>query len=98
MPIIKEFYQEHGDGDVVVIGVAPFETAIQARNYVRDGGYDWTLVLDGNGEVTRSYGVFLVPTYFFVDREGLVRAVSISPVTASALESKLAELAAEPRV
>ena len=98
MPIIKEFYQEHGGGDVVVIGVAAFETAVQARNYVRDGGYDWTIALDSSGQVTRSYGVFVIPTYFFVDREGLIRALSISPVTESELESKLAELAAEPRV
>lgn len=98
MPIIKEFYQEHGDGDMVVIGVAPFESALQARSYAQDGGYDWTLVLDSSGEVTRNYGVFVVPTYMFVDREGLIRAVSISPVTESQLESKMAELAAEPRV
>ena len=66
------------------------------RDYVRQGGLGWTFAVDHSGEVTRDYGVFVLPTTLLIDQDGFVRAVSIAPAAKSALDSKLAELVAEP--
>ena len=92
MPAIEQFYQEHKSEGVEVIGVAVYESESKAREFVQQGGYSWTFAVDGSGEVTRSYEVFVLPTSIFVDRDGLIRAMSIAPVAKSALDSKLAEL------
>lgn len=37
---------------------------------VKERGYDFPVLLDETGEVTRNYGVRGTPTVFIIDREG----------------------------
>jgi len=99
MPEIEALYQEYKDKDVVVIGVDILVWEIlkgydesDVRQYVQQGGYSWTFVIDTTGEVTRNYGVTVIPTSFFVDKEGIIQAVKVGgPMTKRAMESRLAE-------
>ncbi len=91
MPEIEAVYQEYKDKDVVVISVDLFEDENVVRQFVQQGGYSWTFVIDTTGVVTNSYGIVAIPTSFFIDREGIIQAVSIGAMTKRAMESKLAE-------
>ena len=98
MPEIEAIYQEYQDKDVVVIGVDILVSEIakgydesEVRQFVQQGGYSWTFVLDTTGEVTRNYAITAIPTSFFVDKEGVIRAVNVGAMTKRAMESKLAE-------
>ncbi len=97
MPEIEAVYQEYKDKDVVVVGVDILVSEIlkgydenDVRRFVQQGGYSWTFVLDTTGEVTNSYGIIYIPTSFFLDKEGIIRAVTIGPMTKRAMEAKLA--------
>ena len=61
------------------------------RQFVQQGGYSWTFVIDTTGEVTTSYGVAAIPTSFFLDKEGVIRAVNVGAMTKREMESRLAE-------
>ncbi len=91
MPEIEAIHQDYKDKDVVVIGIDLYESENEVRQYVQQGGYSWTFVLDTTGEVTVNYGVTAIPTSFFVDKEGVIRAVKIGAMTKRAMESQLAE-------
>lgn len=91
MPEIEAVYQEYKSQGVVVIGIDLFEDENVVREFVQQGDYSWTFVIDTTGEVTKSYGVTLIPTSFFVDKEGIIRTVSIGAMTKRAMESRLAE-------
>ena len=91
MPEIEAVYQEYKDKDVVVIGVDLKESEDKVRRYIERGGYSWTFVIDTTGEVTRDYGVTAIPTSFFLDRQGIIRALKIGAMTKRSMESKLAE-------
>ncbi len=91
MPEIEAIHQEYKTEGVVVIGVDILETASDVRQFVKQGGYNWTFVLDTTGEVTASYNIAAIPTSFFIDREGIIRAVNIGAMTKRAMETKLAE-------
>lgn len=91
MPEIEAVYQQYKDRDVVVIGVDLFEPEDEVRQYVQQGGYSWTFVIDTTGEVAASYEVAAIPTSFFIDGEGIIRAVNIGAMTKRAMEAKLAE-------
>jgi thiol-disulfide isomerase/thioredoxin len=98
MPEIEAVYQEYKNKDVVVIGVdiLPWEILkgydeSDVRQYVQQGGFSWTFVLDTTGEVTANYEVIAIPTSFFIDREGIIRAVNIGAMTKRAMEAKLTE-------
>jgi alkyl hydroperoxide reductase subunit AhpC len=90
MPEMEAVYQEYKDRDVVIIGVDIVEPEDAVRQFVQEGGYSWTFVLDTTGEVSNIYGIISIPTSFFLDREGIIRAVNIGPMNKRAIGSKLA--------
>ncbi len=89
MPEIEAVYQEYKDKDVVVIGVDIRETEREVRQYVQQGGYSWTFVLDTTGEVSANYQIAAIPTSFFIDREGVIREMNIGAMTKRDMENKL---------
>lgn len=98
MPEIEAVYQEYKSQDVVVIGVDLLVSEIlkgydesDVRQFVQQGGYSWTFVLDTTGEVANNYGITAIPTSFFLDKEGIIQAVNIGAMTKRAMESQLAK-------
>ena len=91
MPEIEAVHQEYKDKGVVVLGVDISEPESMVRQYIQQGGFSWTIVLDSTGEVARDYQIVAIPTSFFLDREGIIRAVNIGAMTKRAMEAKLAE-------
>ncbi len=91
MPEIEAVYQEYKDKGVVVIGVDILEPEDVVRQFVEQGGYSWTFVLDTSGEVAANYRVTAIPTSFFIDREGIIQVVNIGAMTKRAIENKLTE-------
>jgi len=91
MPDIEAIYKEYKNKDVMVIGVDILEAEDVVRQYVQQGGFSWTFVIDTTGEVADNYGVTAIPTSFFLDKEGVIRAVDIGDITERAMESQLAK-------
>lgn len=91
MPEIEAVYQEYKDKGVVFISVNIQEDESIVREFVQKGGYSWTFVIDTTGEVTKNYRVVTIPANFFLDKEGIIRAVKIGAVTKREIESRLAE-------
>ena len=91
MPEIEAIYQKYKDKGVVVIGVDILEPEDVVRQFVEQGGYSWTFVLDATGAVSDDYKVTAIPISFFIDREGIIQAVNIGAMTKRDMEIKLAE-------
>ena len=91
MPEIEAVYQEYKDKDVVVIGVDILEPEDVVRQFVEQGSYSWIFILDTTGAVSDDYRITAIPTSFFIDREGIIQAVTIGAMTKRAMENKLAE-------
>jgi thiol-disulfide isomerase/thioredoxin len=91
MPEIEAIHQEYKDKDVVVIGIAIMEPEDVVRQYVEQGSYSWTFVLDDSGKVASDYRVTVIPTSFFIDQAGIIQAANIGGMAKQAMENKLAE-------
>ncbi len=91
MPEIEALYQEYKDKDVVVIGVDILETREEVVQFVQQGGYSWIFLLDIDGEVTANYQIAAIPTSFFIDRQGVIRGVSVGALTKRMMEAELAK-------
>jgi cytochrome c biogenesis protein CcmG/thiol:disulfide interchange protein DsbE len=95
MPVMEEVYQEYRDKDVVIIGVDLDGPVSIVRDYVRDyvevNGYSWTFVIDGTGEVAFDYMVSGIPASFFIDKDGVIRALQVGAMSRFTMEAKLAE-------
>lgn len=90
MPDIEAMYQKYKDKDVAVIGVDLLESKGRVFDFVQRGGYSWVFVIDAKGEVARDYRIIDIPTSFFVDSEGIIRAVNIGAMSEETIEAKLA--------
>ncbi len=95
MPAMEEVYQEYKDEDIVIIGVdldGPMNiVGAYVRDYIEVNGYSWTFVIDSTGEVAVSYAVIGIPASFFIDKDGIIRALQTGAMTKALMEIKLAE-------
>nr|WP_300003444.1 redoxin domain-containing protein [Tissierella sp.] len=69
MPDLQRLKEENED--LVVLAVNVEESIEKAQKYVRDGGYDFEVVLDEKGEVSAQYLVTGLPGSYFVDEKGI---------------------------
>jgi len=91
MADIEEVHQEYRNRGVVVLGVDLRESAGMVRSFVQQGGYTWTFLLDTSGQVGTAYRVRGIPSSFFIDREGVIRAVAVGAIPGETMEQYLAQ-------
>ena len=58
--------------DVVVLAVDVNETETKVKKYIEKGGYEFEVVLDSDGAISRQYLVSAFPTTYVVDKEGIL--------------------------
>jgi len=61
--------------DIRIILVDLGEDGRKVRSYLTRGNLSHEVLLDEDSQVSSDYKVMGVPTYFFVDREGIIQAV-----------------------
>lgn len=84
MPYFQEIYEEYKDDDVVVLTVNSTSVELRggtdseqaeknAREFVKDNGYTFPVLLDKNDEVWAIYQQRGIPANYVIDKEGIVR-------------------------
>jgi peroxiredoxin len=91
MPEMEELYQEYKNEDIVIIGVDLVEYASSVRSFVEENGYNWIFVIDTTGEVAADYMVTGIPASFFIDKDGIIRALQTGAMSRFTMKAKLAE-------
>lgn len=97
MPALQEAYEKYQDQGLVILALDQDEPADIARAFFYDEmGLTFTPLLDENSAVSSTYGSYSVlPSTYFVDRQGLVTAVHRGPLTLSQIEGYLAGMLPE---
>jgi peroxiredoxin len=90
MPALQRAY-ERSEGDLVVLAVNFREPQGQASGFVRELELTFPVVLDSKGEVASAYGVRGFPSSFFLDAEGVVRALHFGPMDEETIQEQLRE-------
>ncbi|MBI4295732.1 MAG: redoxin domain-containing protein [Chloroflexi bacterium] len=89
MPEIQKTYLKYKDKGVVIIGIDLFEPENDVRQFVRDGNYGWTFVIDKTQEVTSTYRVTGIPTSLFIDKNGVIRAMNTGAMHLATIDRML---------
>jgi cytochrome c biogenesis protein CcmG, thiol:disulfide interchange protein DsbE len=74
-PIMREIDQRYRDRGLVIVAVNVQETVEAARGYAQRYALQYEIGADVSGHVFRQYRVFGLPTQFFIDPDGVIRAV-----------------------
>jgi cytochrome c biogenesis protein CcmG/thiol:disulfide interchange protein DsbE len=96
MPEIVRAYTGRKNDAFTVVGVDLQENADQVRNFAREFGMTFPLVIDSNGGVGDAWHiggpVEGIPTTYFLDAAGVVQARVYGPLTAATLEDGLGKI------
>jgi cytochrome c biogenesis protein CcmG, thiol:disulfide interchange protein DsbE len=79
MPALERLHRELAPQGLTVMGVNTREGVTAVRDYARELGLTFALVLDLNGDIGRTYGVIGIPTTFLIGRDGRAVALAVGP-------------------
>jgi len=91
-PIIQEAYSKYKDQGFEVVAVEMGHSAEEVKQFIAGMGLTFTIVLNPDASLARRYRVRGEPTTFFIDRQGVIRAVHPGPLTLQAIEGQLNSL------
>lgn len=79
--VLERDWTRYRSSGVVFVGVDYHDLAADARRFVAAHGLTFTMLQDGSGSVTGSYGVSQVPETYVLSRQGKVVAHLAGPLT-----------------
>ena len=85
MPEFQKVYAQRGGKDLEILAVDYRESPEQMEYFRKDVPVGFHLLADRSGAVNDFYGVQGLPSTFFVDADGIVRAHAIGPAIGQAL-------------
>lgn len=75
MPAMEALYKEAGPKlRILAVGQTPWETKEQLAAYAKTLGLTFPILYD-EGVAAEAYGVVGVPTSYFIDSDGIIRAI-----------------------
>lgn len=92
MPELQAAYETYQNEGLVILALNQDESADLAREYfVGEMGLTFTALLDDNSAISTAFGIFGLPTTFFLDAEGIITVIHRGPMTLEQIEGYLEE-------
>jgi cytochrome c biogenesis protein CcmG/thiol:disulfide interchange protein DsbE len=79
-PVLERDWQRYRKSGVVFVGVDDKDLGLDARRFVAAHGLTFTMLQDGDGSVTGTYGISQVPETYVIDRAGRIVAHLAGPI------------------
>jgi peroxiredoxin len=73
MPAMQKIYDKLRDKGFVVLAVNELEDDAKVREYIKQYGYTFPVLMDRYNQVANQFGVFGLPVSVFIDQEGRVQ-------------------------
>lgn len=93
-PFQQSLHTQHPE--LVMLLVDSEEPDGEVQGFADDFGMTFPLLLDTYGIVYRQYGIFGIPTSFFIDADGIIRHVLVGALTDEAASQTLPLIGVEP--
>lgn len=102
-PALQAAYAQYRDDGLMIVGVnltndelLQGNTVDDVRAFAEQFHVEYPIALDMEGEATRAFRVFPLPTSFFIDPQGTIRYTRVGEITAEEIAVLFEELRAEP--
>ena len=79
MPMFERLHREFSAQGLAVVGINAREGTSTIREYAKELGLTFPLILDPKGTINSAYGVIGLPTTFLIGRDGRPVALAIGP-------------------
>ena len=96
MPYLQQIYAQYGaQGQFVLLGINQADPKDDIAIFGRQFKISYPLLFDKGGAVNTTYNVTAIPTTYFIDRDGIVRTVSITQLSPETMKRGLASIGVE---
>ncbi len=95
MPVIQAAYEQYADQGFTVLAVNLREDPRLIAGFMNQYGLTFPTLLDHDGAVSAAYRATVLPSSFFVDRQGVIRAVYRGPMPRSVIAGTVEQLLQE---
>lgn len=95
MPTIQASYERYRDQGFTVLAVNLQEDPRTVGTFMQQFGLTFPALLDLDGKVSNTYRAYALPSSFFVDRRGVIRAVYRGPMPRSVIAGTVEQLLRE---
>jgi cytochrome c biogenesis protein CcmG/thiol:disulfide interchange protein DsbE len=95
MPDIEAAYQTHRD-NFVVLAINQSESVDAAKRFADEFHLTFPILLDTTGSVGQQFQVQALPTSFFIDPNGIIRAANLGQMNRAYIEAQIAALGTTP--
>jgi len=85
MPALNQFIKNH-KGDTVLLAIDLGESPSKVKQYLEGKGYEFTVLLDTDLSTIYDYQVQFIPMSYFIDKNGVIRAISNGAMTYDEIE------------
>jgi cytochrome c biogenesis protein CcmG/thiol:disulfide interchange protein DsbE len=92
-PLFKAKLAEHAGDGLAIVGVLTFDPPSTARDFIDEFGATWPTIDDPDGAIRRAYRVAARPQTYFIDSQGILRAIQVGQVLDSDFEQIYASIA-----
>ena len=91
-PTIEKVSQEYAQRAVVFLAIAVDDTEKKAKAFMKKMGLTIPAGLDRTGEIKDAFGLYGMPTTFFIDKNGMVSYFHAGVVTETLLKHEIDKL------
>lgn len=88
MPTMQAMYDRYAAQGFTIVGVNMREPASALPPFMRELGLTFPIVID-DGSTARAYNVINIPASFFIDADGIIRALYFGPMSRSVMDASL---------
>lgn len=92
MPLLVKTAHEYGPKGVVFLGIAIDDTEEKMKEFMVRYDVDFPVGLDKTTEIQKSYGLYGIPTTYFIDKQGVINYFHSGAVTEELLQHELDKL------
>lgn len=80
MPVIEKQHQRLTDAGFQVLAVNVKQSVQVAEAFAAQMNITFPILLDGEGQLAKTYGVYALPTNFLIDRQGVIQEILIGEI------------------
>lgn len=92
MPALEKIAHEYKPKGVIFLGIAIDDTEEKMKDFVAKYGVTFPVGLDKTAAIQKSFGIYGIPTTYFIDRQGVINYSHSGSVTEELLQHELDKL------
>lgn len=92
MPVLEKIVLEYQPKGVIFLGIAVDDTEQKMKDFIKKYGVTFPVGLDKTSEIQKSFGLYGIPTTYFIDKNGVINYFHSGVVTEELLQHELDKL------